>query len=107
MARKPEPVITQILAETGSLILQIQGSNLSPDVTFKIDEQDLNPSILDKEKHPDGRPEVVTRDDHPGFAKVLRLTITEPVDKWLNGEHPFTITRRPKSCLEFLCRSSQ
>jgi hypothetical protein len=93
MARKPGPVITQILAETGSLILQIQGSNLSPDATFKIDEQDLNPSILDKEKHKDGRPELVTReDDNPGFAKVLRLTITEPVDKWLTGEHPFTIT---------------
>lgn len=92
MARKPGPVITQILAETGSLILQIQGSNLSPDATFKIDEQDLNSNLLDKDAHPDGRPEVVTRDDNPGFAKVLRLKITEPVDKWLKGEHPFTIT---------------
>lgn len=93
MARKPGPVITQILAETGGLSLQIQGSNLSPDATFKIDEQDLNPALLDKTRHPDGRPEVVTKDDNPGFAKVLRLTVAKPVDKWLEeGEHTFTIT---------------
>jgi hypothetical protein len=92
MARKPGPVITQIVAEPGSLILQIHGSNLSPDATFKVDDQDLNPTLLDKNNHPDGRPEVVTKDDNAGFAKVLRLTIAEPVDKWMKGEHHFTIT---------------
>jgi hypothetical protein len=92
LARKPGPVITQIVAETGSLILQIHGSNLSPDATFKIDDQDLNPTVLDKEAQPDGRPVVVTKDDDPGLAKILRFTIAEPLAKWLTGTHDFTIT---------------
>ena len=92
LARKPGPVITQIIAETGSLIMQIQGSNLSPDATFKIDDQELNASLLDKTIHSDGRPKVVTKDEDPGYAKVLRVVIDKPVDKWLTGDHEFTIT---------------
>ena len=92
MARKPGPVITQIEAEVGSLILSIHGSSLSPDATFKIDQQDLNPKILDNKEHPDGRPQVITKDDQPGFAKALRLTIADPDDTWLEGNHDLTIT---------------
>jgi len=92
LARKPGPVITQIIAETGSLTLQIQGSNLSPDATFKIDEQECNASLLDKTIHLDGRPEIVTKDEDPGYAKVLRFVIDKPLDKWLSGDHKFTIT---------------
>lgn len=92
MARKPGPVITQIEAEVGSLILSIHGSNLSPDASFKIDEQDLNPKILDHKEHPDGRPQVLAKDDQPGFAKILRLAIAEPDKGWLEGDHDLTIT---------------
>lgn len=93
IGRKPGPVITQIEAETGSLTLRIHGSNLSPDATFKIGDQDLNPKLLDNGVHTEGRPEVVTKEDQPGFAKVLRLTIAEPLKEWLEeGEHDFTIT---------------
>jgi hypothetical protein len=93
LARKPGPVIRQMEAEQGSLTLTAHGSNLSPDATFRIDEQDLNPKILDEGVHPEGRPEIVTKDDQPGFAKILRLKIAQPVTEWLKeGEHIFTIT---------------
>lgn len=92
LARKPGPVINNIVAEAGSLTLQIQGSNLSPDAAFRIDEADLKPTLLDKELHPDGRPEVVTKDEDAGLAKVLRMTIADPAKEWLEGEHNFTIT---------------
>jgi hypothetical protein len=92
LARKPGPVITQIEAETGSLILQIHGSSLSPDGTFKVDDIDLNPKRLDNKHHPDGRPEIVTKDETPAYAKVLRLVIALPEEDWLAGEHNFTIT---------------
>jgi hypothetical protein len=92
LARKPGPVMTQIEAFLGSLILQIHGSNLSPDATFKIDEKDVPASLLDKKKQPEGKPEVVTKDEQPNFAKVLRLTIDNPEKEWLEGEHALTIT---------------
>ena len=92
LGRRPGPVITQIEAEEGSLILQVHDSNLSPDATFKIDETDINPKLLDNAAHRDGRPQVLTNDETPPFAKVLRLVIATPEKKWLEGDHNFTIT---------------
>lgn len=95
LARKPGPVISKIEAETGSLTLTIQGSSLSPDATFKIDDADVPPNCLNNTAHPDGKPEVVETSDQPGFAKVLRLVIepTGPVmEKWLTGDHMLTVT---------------
>lgn len=92
LGRKPGPVITQIEAEEGSLILQVHGSNLSPDATFRIDETDLNPKLLDNKEHSDGRPRVLANDETPPFAKVIRLVIATPEEQWLVGDHNFTIT---------------
>lgn len=95
LARKPGPVISKIEAETGSLTLTIQGSNLSPDATFKIDDVDVPANCLNNASHPDGKPQVVETSDQPGFAKVLRLVI-EPTDaamqKWITGPHNLTLT---------------
>ena len=45
LARKPGLVISRIEAETGSLTLTIQGSSLSADATFKIDDADVPPIV--------------------------------------------------------------
>lgn len=94
LARKPGPVISKIEAETGSLTLTIQGSSLSPDATFKIDDTDLPPNCLNNVAHPDGKAQLVEASDQPGFAKVLRLKIepTEPrMQAWLKGDHTLTV----------------
>jgi hypothetical protein len=94
LARKPGPVISKIEAETGSLVLTIHGSNLSPDATFRIDDTDVPPNLLLNTEHPAGRPQVVTSDEQPGFAKVLRMVINaaQPAQQaWMTGTHTFTI----------------
>jgi hypothetical protein len=97
LARKPGPVISKMEAETaeGILMLNIHGSNLSPDANFRIDDADVPPNLLRDEDHSDGRPQVVTGDNQVGFAKVLRLILRtdNPVtQKWLTGTHLFTLT---------------
>jgi hypothetical protein len=93
LARKPGPVISKIEAEAGSLVLTIQGSCLSPDGTFKIDDTDVPLTALNNNAHPDGKPEIVENSDQPGFAKVLRLVIepTDATQKWLSGAHTLTL----------------
>ena len=92
LARKPGPNVSQIEAVQGSLTLTIHGSGLSPDATFKIDNEDLKPGQLSDQEHPKGKPIVDENDDQPGFAKILRLVISTPNEEWTTPtKHQFTI----------------
>ena len=46
LARKPGPIIDEILAEKSSLKLTIKGRNLSKDAMFRIDSDDLTADLL-------------------------------------------------------------
>ncbi len=96
------PVIDEIIAHEGSLILEIRGRNLSQDAQFKIDDTDISADLLERDagdkdaKVP--RPFVVEKDDQmqePNFAKILRLTLKSPeANRWLAGKHTFAIINR-------------
>jgi len=92
LVRKPGPRITQIEARASSLTLEIHGQSLSPDATFEIDKTHISPGFLNKDENQNGRPQVIVQDKRPDFAKVMRLVITEPDEKWLKGEHKLTVT---------------
>ncbi len=102
LARKAGPVIDEIIANEGSLILEIHGRNLSQDAQFKIDDTDISADLLERDagdkdaKVP--RPFVVEKDDQtqePNFAKILRLTLKSPeANRWLAGKHTLAIINR-------------
>ena len=92
LARKPGPVITQIVAGVSSLSLEIHGKTLSPDATFRIDDVDVLPNQLDRSIHPNGRPKVEVPDEQTEYAKVLRLVIKEFSSEWLEGEHKLVLS---------------
>ena len=92
LARKPGPVITQIVASVSSLSLEIHGKTLSPDATFRIDDVDVLPNQLDRSIHPNGRPKVEVPDEQTEYAKVLRLVIKEFSSEWLEGEHKLVLS---------------
>jgi hypothetical protein len=74
------------MATLSSLTLEIHGRNLSKDATFQIDGEDVTLNMLAEGSGKDRRPEIVARDDqaqNPGIAKILKLTIDSPKEKWL------------------------
>lgn len=103
LARKPGPVIDEIIANNGSLKLTIRGRNLSQDASFRIGDDDLTSdkiappdietvSTLDRTKP--GKPAILEKDsqsDDATMAKALELTIIEPKLEWLASETTLTI----------------
>jgi hypothetical protein len=82
VARKAGPVIKRVEATLGSLVLHIDGTNLSPDAQFRVDDQDVMPSMLDPVEHPSGRPTIIAAEDQPGFARTLLLKLANPAAGW-------------------------
>jgi hypothetical protein len=93
LARKPGPVIQEILPVRSSLKLTIRGRNLSRDASFRIgddivrsdqvsgDAQEAKPKILEAEADPVDKT----------MAKTIELTIKEPLDEWLKDDVELTI----------------
>lgn len=92
LARKPGPVITQVVAQGNSLSLEIHGRALSPDATFRIDDVDILANQLDSVVNENGRPKVEVPDEQPEYAKVLRLVLKQFRPEWLSGEHKLLLT---------------
>jgi hypothetical protein len=91
MARPAGPVISKIEASIGSLILRLDGSSLSLDASFLIDDEPIETSMLDKALHPDGKPKVNTPADAKRFTTSMTLTLENFKTDWAAGEHRFTI----------------
>jgi hypothetical protein len=98
LARQPGPIIDEIVAMSGSLVLEIRGRFLSRDASFLIDDQQVSASLIRGEK-----PEIVDRDPQASggeSAKVLRLTL-DPAnaekaaqtlfEKWRTEKHLLTL----------------
>jgi hypothetical protein len=87
LARKPGPIIDEIVASVGSLTLVISGRKLSMAASFNIDGTDVAKNLVT----------TVGTDPDEGssadFFKTLTLTIAEPLPRWPTaGRHQFTIT---------------
>jgi hypothetical protein len=99
---KPGPIISQVLAEMGSLKLRIYGIHLSMGPTL-VEGKPLMPTdpgvriLLDNVVQPVDRIRTVEPDpDHPGlFAKVLEVEISEQVapdpKSWLELRHTLRV----------------
>ena len=83
-------------------VIELRGSNLSPEGTFEIDRSEL-PFRMLRNKEGTNAPEVLTREDGSTLARIIRLTIDPAIlastdrDKYTiwfgeNGKHLFTIT---------------
>jgi hypothetical protein len=118
LARKPGPVIDTIVAQEGSVVLEIQGRNLSRQAGFRIDDEEVTidppartAAAADTDSPmKDARLVVAKPDDAGGkseFALVLRLVIdlqawrkrrrladaaATAADAWLAAEHRLTLT---------------
>jgi hypothetical protein len=87
LVRRPGPIIDTIVAQQGTLVIDIQGSNLSQNASFMIDDRELThdllplPSNVSQSRVPkDATLEVIRRDNDANqtdFALVLRLTIAD------------------------------
>lgn len=88
LARKPGPVIDEIVAEMGSLVLTIKGRNLSQDASFQIGGEDVTSDLIES------KPEILEKDgqsDEPNMAKSLKLSVKSPKDPWVKGDQDLTI----------------
>lgn len=88
MARKPGPVIDDILATPSSLKIKILGRNLSKDASFRIGNDDILVSKINNGE----KPRIVEGDAETNMAKILEFTIADPIpDEWVDGEPKLTI----------------
>lgn len=90
LARKPGPVINTIkssIGEKNSLVLKIQGSNLSSDATFKLNQgtQITAESIQPQKTIPQNNP------SDSSLSKYLELVIDEPQEQGLHERNTLTI----------------
>lgn len=87
MARKPGPVIDEIVARRSSLELELHGRNLSQDASFRIETTEILLSQIDG-----GKPEILEADTEPKLAKVLKFKINDPIpDEWYKDGTKLTI----------------
>jgi hypothetical protein len=103
-ARKPGPVVDTVVAQEGSLKLELRGRNLATDAMFRIATTDITYELVSNEKRDStvasevdkkAKLQVITKEDAPNseaFAKALLLTIAKPEDAWLSTEQEITIT---------------
>lgn len=103
MARKPGPIIDDIRASFSSLVLEIQGRNLSKDASFQIDGKPVTLQMIQDDRDPgldltsSGSPpgirilEPETKGATDGYAKLLELKILEPHTEWFSKECQLTI----------------
>ena len=118
LARKPGPVIDTIVAQQGSVVIDIQGRNLSRQAIFMIDEHEVTYDLLplpsnisSSQAQKDATLEVVRRDNdatQTDFTLALRLTLTDekawlaewrkaepelkPDGDWLKDAHRLCLT---------------
>ncbi len=95
--RKPGPVIDSIIAQRGSLKLEIRGRNLSRDAEYRVGDKKISYQLdtapaggLTK----DATVQILTKEDDPNseiFAKAVLLTITIPEPAWLTAAQNLTI----------------
>jgi hypothetical protein len=87
MARKPGPVIDEIVARKGSLLLELHGRNLSKDASFRIGEDEVTLCKIEFAK-----PTITEPDTESGMAKVLQVRILDPVPtEWEKDDAKLTI----------------
>ena len=103
-ARKPGPVIDTVVAQEGSLKIELRGRNLATDATFRIGTTEITYELVSNEKRDStvasevdkkGKLQVITKEDAPNseaFAKALLLTIADPEEAWLGADQELTIT---------------
>ena len=102
-ARKPGPVIDTVVAQAGSLKIELRGRNLATDATFRIATTEITYKLESTEKpesaaanevNKKAKLQVITKEDPPNseaFAKALLLTIVEPEATWLTAKQELTI----------------
>jgi hypothetical protein len=88
LARKPGPIIDEIAASVGSLIVEIRGRKLSRTASFKIDGSDVkvtDTTITGADADDDGQ--------SPDVFKTLTLKIADPDPNWqsVGVKHDFRI----------------
>lgn len=103
-ARKPGPVIDSIIAQRGSLKLEIRGRNLSKDASYSVGDKEilyklvtgnLESAAPSTAVEKDATLRIIAKEDDPNsetFAKAVLLTIDNPEPTWLTAEQSITIT---------------
>jgi hypothetical protein len=134
LARKPGPVIDTIVAQHGSIVIDIQGRNLSREAIFSIDERAVTYDLMQGSASApppgsakDAALEVVRRDPDASdkdFSLALRLTIKDEHawladwrkadpqvkadDDWLDDTHRLSLMNPDgqKAVLSFTLKAS-
>lgn len=87
LARKPGPIIDEIVAKMGSLVLSVRGRGLSKDASFLIEDVELNSDMIEAKEW--------TRDDlssEPGMNKGLDIRIKTLTEEWKTAAQPLHFT---------------
>lgn len=101
LARQPGPVIDSVIAEEGSLKLEVRGRNLARNATYRIGDHELTYSFKD-DKPQEGADRVakeavvtiLTKEDDANaaaFAKAVLIVIDNPKDEWLKPDQKLTV----------------
>jgi hypothetical protein len=87
LARKPGPIIDEILSSFGSLELTLKGHNLSKDASFQIEGEEVASDNIE------GKPTIVPDEEHPtlNMGKELRFKIRDPKPEWLKDDAKLAI----------------
>lgn len=87
LARKPGPIIDEILAKLGSLELTLKGRNLSKDASLIIDGDEVSSDNID------GPPVMIPDEELPSttMGKELRFKIKDPKPEWLTDGRKLTL----------------
>jgi hypothetical protein len=92
LARKAGPIIDDIRASAGSLLIEIRGRNLSKDASFLIDDQAVTSDELGTRL--EDVVQIVAKETDsgvPNAAKILKVRIEKPRPDWLLNKHSFTL----------------
>ena len=86
LARKPGPIIDEILAKYGSLQLTIRGRNLHNDATIRIGDMNLDLREATVTRVPDDQ------SSESGMNKAIEITLKTVLDAWQNATAPLLLT---------------
>jgi hypothetical protein len=94
LARKPGPVIHEIIASHSSLKLTIRGRNLSRNASFRIGSDVVGSDKVFGDTEDKHKPKLLEPEDDgadASMAKTIEITIVEPLPAWLESGAEFTI----------------
>ncbi len=87
LARKPGPIIDEVVAQIGSLVLAVRGRALSKEASFLIEDTELTSDMIETIEP--------TRDDlssEPGMNKRLDIRIKTLKEEWKSATMPLHFT---------------